>query len=318
MDNSLLIFAESYQVLNYVYVSLATFWVWDCLITLDEEIAFLRNSKAQIIKILYVLTRLSPFVMLGLHVYFDFYEGDTPDYCLLIDTVASVFSLIIIFASDALFLLRVYALWGNNKWILAFLSISFVLAVGGTYAVGFVPSTNMPFLDIKIYPVTGCFYGSQGNYYIVMFVSFILLEIEIMVLTLLRAYLNRRQEALSKDLVKAIPFGSSGPKHNMQDLLITRNLLYVFVSLSLTIANLVTCVVLPDAYSGLLEDPQFVLNVVLATRMHRSLWAASEKRTMADCTYTDFINAEMEALDNIVFITESTSDRPSSSASGQP
>jgi len=300
-------------------VSLATFWVWDCIITLDEEIAFLWNSKAQKIKVLYVLTRLSPFVMLGLHVYFNFYAGDTPDSCLLIDTVASVFSLIIVFASDALFLLRACALWGNKKWIIALLSISFIFAVVGTYVVGFLPTTNMPFLDLNLYPVTGCFYSSQGNYYIVMFVAFILLEVEIMVLTVLRAYLNRRQRTLARGRVKAVPFGSSGAGHNIEDLLISRNLFYVFVSLSFTIVNLVTCVALPDAYSGLLEDPQFVMNVVLATRMHRSLWATNEKRAMADCTYTGFIDAQMQALDNLVFVTDSLTDSDSpSTMSGQP
>lgn len=55
--------------LNYAYVSTTVIWVYDYIITFVDELAFIQKSRWGKVKILYLLCRYLPFLLLAADTY---------------------------------------------------------------------------------------------------------------------------------------------------------------------------------------------------------------------------------------------------------
>ncbi|KAG1850452.1 hypothetical protein F4604DRAFT_78911 [Suillus subluteus] len=60
---------------------MATFWVYDCACSLQEEWTFLLQSRWTKVKGLYIATRCVPFLLLMGHLYMNFIPNENPDVC---------------------------------------------------------------------------------------------------------------------------------------------------------------------------------------------------------------------------------------------
>ncbi|KAG2130769.1 uncharacterized protein EDB93DRAFT_1108290 [Suillus bovinus] len=119
-------------------MSLQIYTTYDFACLLQEEWTFLLQSRWTKVKGLYIASRFVPFLLLIGHLYTNFIPSDNPGKCKILITICSVFSQIAAVCSECFFVLRTYALWRHNRFVLAGLLAFFFswrMANGRLYAI---------------------------------------------------------------------------------------------------------------------------------------------------------------------------------------
>ncbi|EIW86216.1 hypothetical protein CONPUDRAFT_161019 [Coniophora puteana RWD-64-598 SS2] len=153
----------SFYSLNAIYICTLAIWVYDYILTLDDEVVYMRKARFRLAKSFYVVARYMTFPMLGLHLFYNSFSGDTPSLCQKLVTPATVLSTSVVLGSESLFIMRVYALWERNKRILVLIVTSLVLVILATILVTFQPPTSVVnfFLASHQYAYVALFYNLQ-------------------------------------------------------------------------------------------------------------------------------------------------------------
>lgn len=247
--------AMSLQTSSYIYTSMATFWTYGYTCSLHEEWTFLLLSHWTKVKCLYVIARYVPFFLFASHLYMNFTPDENPNKCLMLDNVCSSLSLLSVLCSESFFVLRTYALWDNNRIVLAALLTAF-LSVGVT-SIGlfFGSSGTVPFQTSPIPGITGCFRASGGIGIFVPFILLSALELGLISLTLVRALQTWRTA-----------------NTHLFAVLLKHNIFYYACGLFCSVVNILTSLLLHHAYNAMFQDFQFIILAILATHMHLYLW----------------------------------------------
>ncbi|KAG2152075.1 hypothetical protein BD769DRAFT_1402987 [Suillus cothurnatus] len=287
--------AMSLQISSYIYTSMATFWVglyrckytrpllslfvqtYSYICSLHEEWTFLLRSRWTKVKCLYIIARYVPFFLFTSHLYMNFTPDEDPNKCLMLDTVCSCFSQLSVLCSESFFVLRTYALWNNNKIVLAALLAAFLTAgiasVGVFFGLsGSVPCTHPHLPIIPIIPlslilstipvqtspipgITGCYQPSASIGFFVPYVLLSVLELGLISLTLVRALQTWRTA-----------------NTHIFAVLLKHNIFYYACGLFCSVVNVLTSLLLHHAYKAMFQDFQFIILAILATNMHLHLW----------------------------------------------
>ncbi|KAG2143658.1 hypothetical protein DEU56DRAFT_910784 [Suillus clintonianus] len=297
--------ARSLQFLAYLCTSMAAFWTYDYACLLHEEWTFLLRSRWTKIKGLYIITRHAPFVFIVTELYRAFgsstYLADgeftycAPEYftpnentntCRMSLNVHSCFGIISIGCSECIspsppisrapdlinlvfFVLRTYALWSNNRTILAAVLSAFLVSpltlstpkargecngqgtVVASIVVGFITVAASQVTTSAIPGLPACFRTSTS------FMQFLLLfafQLGLITLTLIRAILSWRT--------------NNGPLYAN---LVKHNISY-YASVLSAVNVLILMLFDGSAYHSLFEDFEVLILAILATRMHLHLW----------------------------------------------
>ncbi|KAG2032728.1 hypothetical protein BDR03DRAFT_926398 [Suillus americanus] len=259
--------ASSLQFLSYLSVSLATFWIYDYACSLQEEWTFLLRSRWNKVKCLYIIARHVPFVILSTDLYLYFTPNNDPEKCLMMINIYSCFGFISVACSESIFVLRTYALWNNNKFILIAIVCAAVTLI--------IASINVAFTTIAVSHVTtsvvpgirGCYRTSRGIQLSMPFLFLFIFELGLVSLTLICAIQNWRTV--------------NGPLYTV---LVKHNIFYYACGLLLAAMN----VLMPLLYSqyaihSVFENLQFYVLAILATRMHLHLWDVGQNLHTRGC-----------------------------------
>lgn len=247
--------AWSLKTYTYIYTSAATFWTYDYACSLHQELTFLIQSRWTKVKGLYMLTRYMPFLLFVGHLYLNFIPDDNPDKCQMINNICSCFSLISVICSECFFIIRTYALWNNNKFVLATMLTAFLAVVVASVGVLFTATANAPFETSTISGITGCYQSAGSDELFVPFILLFALELGLISLTLVRAIQSWRTA-----------------RYPLYDVLLKHNIFYYACGLFFSMVNVLTSLLLQYAYNGMLQDFQLIILAILATRMHLHLW----------------------------------------------
>lgn len=240
---------------------MATFWIYDYACSIREEGIFLLCSRWSRVKFLYIVARYVPFLLFAAHLYLNFVPDETSNTCQLVNNICSTLSLISIVCSECFFILRTYALWNNDKVVLAAMLSTFAAVIVGSMVALFSATATAPFETSSIPGITGC-YQSSGS--VGLFVPFLLLfGLELMLISLTLTCAIRNWRATDSRLYAVIL------KHNV---------FYYACGLFFSTVNVLTSLLLDYAYSGMFQDFQFIIHAILATRMHLHLWHADRNR----------------------------------------
>ncbi|KAG1729021.1 hypothetical protein EDB19DRAFT_1939338 [Suillus lakei] len=228
--------------------------------TCCSKLAFLFQSRWTKVKGLYIVTRYTPFLLFVGHLYLNFIPNNNPDKCQMINNICSCFSLISVICSECFFILRTYALWNNNKFVLAAMLAAFLLVVYvsvrpvivACVGVLFAATANAPFETSPIPGITGCYQSTGSDELFLPFVLLFALELGLVSLTLVRAIQSWRVA-----------------RNHLYDILLKHNIFYYACGL---LGNVLASLLLQYAYSGMLQDFQLIVLAILATRMHLHLW----------------------------------------------
>jgi hypothetical protein len=265
--------AISLQISSYIYTSMATFWVglyrrkytrpllslfvqtYSYICSLHEEWTFLLRSRWTKVKCLYIIARYVPFFLFTSHLYMNFTPDEDPNKCLMLDTVCSCFSLLSVLCSESFFVLRTYALWNNNKIVLAALLAAFLAAGIASVGLFFGLSGSVPFQTSPIPGITGCYQPSASIGFFVPYVLLSALELGLISLTLVRALQTWRTA-----------------NTHIFAVLLKHNIFYYACGLFCSVVNVLTSLLLHHAYKAMFQDFQFIILAILATNMHLHLW----------------------------------------------
>ncbi|KAG2069216.1 hypothetical protein BDR04DRAFT_1232333 [Suillus decipiens] len=288
--------ANSLQFTTYIYISIATFWTYDYVSSVHEELSFLRQSHWSKVKALYIVTRYIPFLIIVTILYESSIPNDSSqDKCRLVANINSALGLISVVASESFFVLRTCALWSNNRILLAAMLSSFVVSsqfihhtiasdrcisqtfVGASVGIAFSTTATAAFATSPIPGITGCY---QSSDIVELFIPFLLLfafELALMTLTLIRA----------------IQSWQINPSH-LYIVLVKHNIFYYTCGFLFSVANIFTSLLLPYSYHAVLHSFQFIILAILATHMHRQLWHWQARRETR--TFDTFIQIPMSNM----------------------
>jgi len=201
-------FASDILIANYAAVAFVMILLYDYVLTFGEEVEFIWKQKISVGSILFLFNRYMP--MIDLVIAMNSYTNraiQQDKFCLpwvRIDVWITVLCVGII---DVLLLLRTWALWGRSRTILICLSVLLVaciLAASGTslyYSLTVVefPSLNNIRSCLYTIPNINIIYGS--------YVSSILFDSTVMILTLIKAVPARQPNGLTPLITQLLKDG---------------------------------------------------------------------------------------------------------------
>ncbi|KAG2353728.1 hypothetical protein BDR07DRAFT_1614725 [Suillus spraguei] len=247
--------AMSLQFFAYVYVSITTFWAYDYACSFHEEWRFLLVSQWTKVKGLYIVTRYVPFLLLATNLYLSFIPNENPGKCRVLDNICSGFGIVSAVCSEGFFVLRLCALWNNNRILLAAMVVTVLTFVGASIGITFATTVPAVYATSAIPGITGCYQSSTSFRLFVPFLLLSVFELGLMILTLIRAIQSWRINSSHLYIV-----------------LVKHNIFYYTCGFLFSVVNVFTSLLLHYAYHAILHDFQFIILAILATRMHRQLW----------------------------------------------
>ncbi|KAG2082579.1 hypothetical protein BD769DRAFT_1783567 [Suillus cothurnatus] len=248
--------STSLQFLAYRCAAMATFWTYDYACSFEEEWKFLHQSRWNKVKCLYIIARYVPFCLITTDLYLNFAPNENPDKCRKLINVYSCFSLMSIISAECIFVLRTYALWNNNRFVLAAMVSASVATIITSISIEFTTISTSYVLISAIPGITGCYRSSSGVQFFMPFLLLFIFELGLVSLTLIRAIQSWRSD--------------NGPLYSV---LVKHNIFYYACGLLLSAVNILMPVLFSNyAYHSFFEDVQFFLLAILATRMHLHLW----------------------------------------------
>ncbi|KAF7291319.1 hypothetical protein MIND_01276200 [Mycena indigotica] len=247
-------------------VACCTILVYDWLLTLHREVAAIWSHPRSIGTVIFLVNRYLPFVDVWISTTTRF-QHVSPEACLVRNRIVGWMSLIGVCISEAILMLRTYAIWGRSRSVMIILCVVWVATV--------IPGLIITQFELTtlIYTPTanvGCNLVQAGTIIIYAYVLLMISETAVVVLTALRAYRDLRNRSLHRSWITQLY------KDGM--------LFYIYL-LAISIANVLVPILGPEYMANWLASLQRVLHSVLTTRvllLIRSQLAASQRFAQLD------------------------------------
>ncbi|KAG1735583.1 uncharacterized protein EDB91DRAFT_554006 [Suillus paluster] len=180
-----------FQFRDYGFVSLMSFWVYDCFLTLAQEVSLIHGPPWYKGSVLYVMARYFPAFLLCVCIYMNYLQNELFVTCNSLHSVWYGAAALCISSAEGIFVLRTYALWGNKKSIMG-LMLSTVLCLAILDVVIMTQISSQ--LDLQLWVAGwGCYSPSQSKITAAPWSLLIAFELEIIVLTMIRVYWAYRE-----------------------------------------------------------------------------------------------------------------------------
>ncbi|KAG1899655.1 uncharacterized protein F5891DRAFT_1278725 [Suillus fuscotomentosus] len=284
-----------YMYHQYIYTSMATFWAYEYVCSLQQEWTFLHRSRWTKVKGLYILTRYVPFLLLTTNLYTCLVPYNNPGKCRTWVNICSGFSIILGICSQSFFILRTCALWNNNRILVVFMLL--LSHHPSAFPLLLLPQHHVrAFIDtlliITIHPtftvatshipgITGCYQVMSSVSLFIPFLLYFALALGLMALTLIRAIKSWQT--------------TNG---HLYVVLLKHNISYYACGLLFSVTNIFTSLLLHYAYHAMLHDLQFIVLAILATSMHRHLWQMDLHTHVSDANVR-FLLSEFSTADRM-------------------
>ncbi|KIJ14287.1 hypothetical protein PAXINDRAFT_100258 [Paxillus involutus ATCC 200175] len=249
----------SLQTRNYIYVSIAAFWTYGYCLKWSAEYTYVFCTPWRLFKLLYLIARYSPFFLLGFHLYLNLLPNESEGTCNFVDNICSMFTALSIISAESIFISRTWALWGRSKKILRLILVPFalILAFDIVVSVGIEqPSQIAAVPPAARGSLTGCYTLHHDNLQIIPFVLIVVFELEVLLLTCIRAIKVYRER-----------------KGGLVQIIFQHNIFYFSCGLVFSCINVVAILFLKYNYATMFQDFQIVMHSVLVTNMHLALWS---------------------------------------------
>ncbi|KAG1739472.1 uncharacterized protein EDB91DRAFT_386942 [Suillus paluster] len=181
----------------------------------------------------------------------------------------TAFGIISVTCSESFFVLRTYALWNNDRYVLAVMLTGFLAVLVASIITSFSANATTPFPTSTILNITGC--SSSADLFIPCIILFAF-ELGLLSLTLIRAIQSWRSV--------------NGP---IYAILVKHNIFYYACGLFFSALDVLTLLLLDYQYHVMFRDFQFIILAILALRMHLQLWQINEHAHGPDTLMSDFM-----------------------------
>ncbi|KAG2122763.1 hypothetical protein DEU56DRAFT_69008 [Suillus clintonianus] len=256
--------------LNYANVAVTAFWSYDYVLTLADEVAFLKQSQWKWAKLLYVVCRYITCCYLTLEMLVAFQPMMSIHICQVIYSVNTYLGGFIVVCAEGVFLFRVCAIWGFRRSIVVLFSISGLMyVIAATVVLSIIRSP--PTITKSPIPVTSCLETGNDKTIIILYVILIALEIQIWVFALYKVAASYRR---------------GGDRNRLLEQLIRHNMLYLTCGIVFSLGVILTTALLKVSYGFMvvrfLRNWQVTVHAFLVTKMYRGLWRADRRRALLE------------------------------------
>ncbi|KIK96469.1 hypothetical protein PAXRUDRAFT_138399 [Paxillus rubicundulus Ve08.2h10] len=247
----------SLQTRNYIYVSIAAFWIYGYCLKWSAEYTYVFYTPRGSFKFLYLIARYSPFFLLGFHLCLNLLPNESAGTCNFLDSVCSIFTALSVISAESIFISRTWALWGRSKKILRLILVPFALIIAFNIVVSV--GIEQPSQIAAVPPaargsLTGCYTLHHDNWQIIPFAMIVVFELEVLLLTCIRVIKVYRERM-----------------GGLVQIIFQHNVFYFFCGLVLSCINVFAILLLKA--SSCFRSFQIVMHSVLATNMHLALWS---------------------------------------------
>ncbi|KAI0078391.1 hypothetical protein K474DRAFT_916439 [Panus rudis PR-1116 ss-1] len=247
-----LVTAERLQVVRDVQVVAMALLVADCVTLLTEEIELIWKSKWTVTKILYLLSRYSPFIDTPLNLVYYLTPGITPHACTVTYTVATWSTAWGMALSELVLLVRTYAIYSRSRKVLIFLGVLWLLWVGANIPIIHIFTKSLRYGDPPTPGLPGCYATAESPIVFASFATLTLFEILIVIMTVRKGYLHFQQ-------------GTS--RSQLAYVLYRDGVLFFIALLACSLGNVILLVSAPPQYLDLLDTLTRVIHSLICCRI---------------------------------------------------
>ncbi|EMD38015.1 hypothetical protein CERSUDRAFT_82218 [Gelatoporia subvermispora B] len=237
--------------IKYANVAALTITAYDCMITMDDEISLVWPSRWNYTKILYLFNRYSPFIDTALAVHSMSSLTDPKTCEIEYPALAYIYTLGMT-VSQAILLIRTYAIWNCNKYILGFhVSLNTGLFLAAIYVLHSVLGT-LTYGGFELMQYEACMPSTTTQSIWPMYVLNMTSELVVVVLTMIQLYTSAYRIRAASPIVRT---------------LYRDGLLFYFAMLAMSILNLCLMIAGPPAVSPMMQMPLRAIYSTLCTRV---------------------------------------------------
>ncbi|EIM82431.1 uncharacterized protein STEHIDRAFT_124554 [Stereum hirsutum FP-91666 SS1] len=187
------------QAVKYVQVASLTLLVHDAIICVDSEVRLIWSTPWSVPKVLYLVSRYSPFLDTLIDIYDYLAPHPSPHVCYITYSVGSVLTAVGVAISEIILFVRTWALWDRNSkllyafsalWIAGFTVVCWAVAT-------FVKSIVFGYRAAPLDRVAGCFMAVVDPTVFLCFVTLLIVELVLVSLTVWKGVKLLRQSHLS-------------------------------------------------------------------------------------------------------------------------
>ncbi|EJD03637.1 uncharacterized protein FOMMEDRAFT_166989 [Fomitiporia mediterranea MF3/22] len=259
------------QVVNYMNVMCLALVAYDFLLTFADEVRLIWPAKWNMGKFMFFLTRYPVFLEIALTLV-DYMQPNLKlNLCKPIYQTGAWMSLAGITVAEIIMMMRVYAIWGAKKEVLAFLVILNVGIIVSTIVILQKSLQSLVFIPSPFPTLAPCILTSADTTVYIDFVLVMVAEFVVIVMTVWKCFADWKENRSL--LMKAL----------FED-----GLQYFICLFVVSLANLLVLKTAPVDFSGLLFVFQRVLHAILTARMLMHIRDAVEPITYSNLSAMSF------------------------------
>ncbi|KLO18928.1 hypothetical protein SCHPADRAFT_935764 [Schizopora paradoxa] len=282
VDEYSLIFSQAVKV-KFTFLACLFLNLYDTLINLGDEAAFIWSQRWCIGKVLYLFARYTVLIdVVDLFWYF-FDPDDTSKSCRKSYSVAAWSMVTGIIISEAILTLRTYAIWGQNKLILVYLIIQQIVVI--TLSLYYINESilALTFIPSPAPQIVACLPFSSSNKLSIPYCCVMAAELNVLLLSLYKGVHQWRRD--STPLVRTLYRDGA---------------IYFAVLFSISLANaLIVLKKFNSPYYYVLTEMQRVFHSILASRLVMNARKAAAKgeaevehhSALADSSKSKFVDS---------------------------
>ncbi|KAG2141419.1 uncharacterized protein EDB93DRAFT_1159785 [Suillus bovinus] len=245
------------QTIKYLRVAPTAIWILDYLLTLEHEVRLFSSIRCwSIVTAMFIVARYAPIAWIISEIYATLMPQSV-ETCLTSYRISGASLFLIMLSAEGLLLMRILALWHNNKKIKLFLLASYLLIVVSMATCDALVGLLLESICVPTSTPAALEFTAEKAEYLVMgkFISAALFELTVVILTIYHSIRSR------SDGIRTIG--------NVTSTLLKGSLLYALTLLAISIVNIVSfsLPVSSQWQGGLADVFQGVLHGVLASRI---------------------------------------------------
>jgi len=179
--------AENARIMLIAFFSLM---VYEWMITLDEEVKYFWTGRWDVSRILFLMNRYLPLLIMVMSLICFSVQDPTPEFCRRMLQATFIMSILSIGIIQGMLVVRVWYLFSNSRPVRIAIIMGFMASILASFYFVVMSARKLSILE-KIHSVIGCRAARPDNFWRIFLPSLVLHTV-LYVLTALRALKNRR------------------------------------------------------------------------------------------------------------------------------
>ncbi|KAF9007741.1 hypothetical protein BDZ89DRAFT_1168438 [Hymenopellis radicata] len=255
------------RLVTYFDVSATALYVFDYLLTLEQEVELIWGSEWTITKLLYLVTRYSPFVNAGVILWQQLTPNMSAENCVLVVKMDGWMATAGIMLAEVILTLRTWAIWNRHRFLTVCMPALFlVYSVVGFTVMGIFLS-SLKFLILPLPDLKGCLVSAGNPIFRWDFIIIMIYEAVMLLLMVVKSYQQFRE---------AREIGSSRLLH----VVLKDGIIYYLYLSVLNIMNVIVISILAPDLATLIAELERVIHGMLACRVITNIRAQLKKQVI--------------------------------------